>query len=217
MCVRKGFFAALVGLVGNLLTLLLALVLSNPIAEFIFEKFLRGGVITQVETALDTTLPMQSVEVFVQGFVDSLPSSLTAHTTDTIINNRLSTLFNSATEATADTVVELAVQPIMVSIMSAITFLFLMFVIGFVIQLLERFVAKLNLIPIAGPINRVLGGVLGVVPGAVNCILLYCLLVLIAAFTNNIIPVINEQAMVQSISGGLFFNLLESIAGVFAL
>ncbi len=213
----KGFFAALISFVGSLVAIVVSLFLATPIAELLFDVFMRGNITTRVDSSLSDSLPEQSVSALISGLTDGFPGSLAESLDGINVTDELNSVFaGEATGVTADVIVSSTVAPIMIAMTATIIFFFLVFIIKGIFGLVEKVFYSFNKIPLVGQLNNVLGGVVGILPGLINAILVFAVLVLVAIFTSNQLPVINTAALDTTISGGIFNALLSAASGFFA-
>ncbi len=213
----KGFFAALISFVGTLVAIIVSLFLATPIANLLFDVFMKNNITTRVDSSLSDSLPEQSVTALISGLTDGLPGSLAESLDGINVTDELNSVFaGEATGVTADVIVSSTVAPIMIAMTATIIFFFLVFVIKGIFGLVERVFYSLNKVPFVGQLNNVLGGVVGIFPGFINAILIFAVLVLVAIFTSNELPVINTMDLDTTISGGIFNALLAAASGYFA-
>ncbi len=211
----RGFFVSLISVIGSIVAIVAALLLANPVAEFVFETFMRSGITARVEASLQDTLPQQSVLVLVEGFTESMPASLTENLENFNILQSLEDFFNSGIAITGEGIVNTSVAPIMISVTSAVIFFFLLFIIKLGFSLVEKLFTFVDHVPVVSQLNSLLGGVIGIIPGAINVILVFSALVLIAMFTSGQVPIINTETLYSTFSGNLFDIVLNAVSGFF--
>ncbi len=213
---QKGFFASLISLVGTIVSVILALLLSTPIATFIFGVFMEGSITARVDSSLSDDLPEQSVEHIVSGLTDAFPDSLTVGVDGLNAVDELNSIFaGEMTGVTSDVIVSNTVAPVMIALTAAIIFFFLVFVFKGIFGIVEKLLYGVNKLAIVGKLNNVLGGVVGIVPGIVNAILVFAVLILIAVFTADQIPVLNSTDLDSTVGGTVFNSLLSAVSGFF--
>ncbi len=213
---KKGFFVSLFSVGGSIVAVVLALIFSNPLAVFVFDNFMRGGITARVDSSLSDALPQQSVSVLVEGFTESMPQSLTENLEGFNVPQVLEDLFTSGIELNSQSIVDTAVAPVMISVTSAVVFFFLVFAIKMCFILIERLFYAVDKIPIASQLNSILGGAIGLVPGVINIILVFSAFTLVAMFTSNQIPVINSDTLYATVTGNIFDIVLKSVSGYFS-
>ncbi len=213
---QKGFFVSLISLVGTIISVVLALFLATPIARFIFSVFMEGSITARVDSSLNDDLPEQSVEHIVSGLTDAFPDSLTTGVDGLNVIDELNSIFaGEMTGVTSDVIVSNTVAPVMIALTAAIIFFFLVFVFKGIFGIIEKLLYGVNKLQIVGKLNNILGGVVGLIPGTVNAILVFAVLILIAVFTADQLPILNSADLGSTVGGGIFNALLSSVSGFF--
>ncbi len=212
---NRGFFVSLFSFGGTIVAVVLALLLSNPVAEFVFDNFMRGGITARVESSLSDSLPQQSVAVLIEGFTESMPQSLMGNIENPDILGALESLFVDGVEVSSSHIVDTVVAPIMIAVAAAVIFFFIVFVIKLGFGLLEKMFYVVDKIPVASQLNSLLGGAIGIVPAVINVLLVFSAFTLVAMFTSGQIPIINFETLDETVTGDMFDIVLNAVSDFF--
>lgn len=165
---RRGFIKTAVRLIGIIVALVAAALISTPAAQGIFDTWLQvpareavASAAAEATVAAATTVTQQVEAVIaalpplVQGAIDVTGVSTVGITGAPVAAEKLTTLI-------MDTVIE----PLCVSLMQAILFLLIFIAVYIVARILAKAVDKVfSALPIIRQINALLGGALGVAEG----------------------------------------------------
>lgn len=195
---RRGFVAGLVQFVGNLASLIGAMLLSRQVAPIVFHQFFENSFVEQIEKILSNggEVGVQSMVEKYAGFLpDGLKESITASG-----NN----LLTSNAPELANHFVQEVMQPLFTPLITIVVF-FVAFalcklLVGFVVAVLTNF----NRIPLLGGVNKALGFAMGVLAGCVDLYLILCAVCAIMVITGGSIGFLNESALQGSFAYRLF-------------
>ncbi|MBQ3132832.1 MAG: CvpA family protein [Clostridia bacterium] len=162
---KDGFFKTLINLVSWILALVLSVLLSTPIATWIFDTFIRTNLTTRIaeEFAKATDL-----SAFVQGWEETL-----AAFPETVRNflgmesgSMLSGLdLTSTGEAVATQMVDTIIAPLAILLISLVCVTVLFVVLTFVLSIVANLVGKVCKLPVLRQVDRTLGLLLGLIKG----------------------------------------------------
>lgn len=162
---KRGALATLLSFVSGILALVLAFFLAKPAGNFLNDRFLQKALSRPVSEKICELISSED------------PSAAGLKNLLSAPPQELSDLLNAfgAKEGalavnendTAETVAENLVQPVSRMISYALSFLVLFLVFGLAIRLLIRFLRRFNHVPLIGPLNRVVGLVIGLFEGLV--------------------------------------------------
>lgn len=186
---KKGFVSGIIDLVGNLLSLALAWIVSGKVSPGIFENFFASGLIGKTTQALQ-----EQGTTSVTGILDGLQGVLPQRFLDSISLNAASIFGNNAGEV-AQQVVEKIIAPLVIPLITVLVFFATYLICRIVIAFLVATLSNINKIPILGGVNRSLGIVIGLVVGVFNVILILCLLWAIVMITGGQIPALNDATL----------------------
>ena len=200
---RRGFAAGLVQFVGNLASLIGALVLSHQASPLLFEKFFQNGFVTSIQNTLtaEGTVNIQSTIEKYAGFLpESIKESLTASA---------SGLLDSGAPDLAAKLVDEVIAPLLTPIIAIVLFFVAFALCRLLVGLLVAVLTNVNRIPVMGSVNRFFGFLMGLLAGVVDLYLVLCAVWAVIVITGGSIGFLNDQALAGSITYSLFgrFNL----------
>lgn len=195
---RRGFAAGLVQFVGNLASLIGALVLSHQASPLLFEKFFQNGFVTSIQNTLtaEGTVNIQSTIEKYAGFLpESIKESLTASA---------SGLLDSGAPDMAVKLVDEVIAPLLTPIIAIVLFFVAFALCRLLVGLLVAVLTNVNRIPVMGSVNRFFGFLMGLLAGVVDLYLVLCAVWAIIVITGGSIGFLNDQALAGSITYSLF-------------
>ncbi len=166
--VRRGFIKSVVRLLGFVVAVVGAAIVSMPVAQYIYKTFFH----TMIESAVSqkvqegVTAAATSLSEQVAAVLSSLPrgvqSLLTAYGAD---GNHLSGAAQTG-EALVSTVMNDVITPLCTAVLQVIVFLVLFLVLFLIIRLFGKVLDKIFAsLPVIKQVNGLLGGVLGFAEG----------------------------------------------------
>ena len=195
---RRGFAAGLVQFVGNLASLIGALVLSHQASPLLFEKFFQNGFVTSIQNTLtaEGTVNIQSTIEKYAGFLpESIKESLTASAAG---------LLDSGAPDMAVKLVDEVIAPLLTPIIAIVLFCVAFALCRLLVGLLVAVLTNVNRIPVMGSVNRFFGFLMGLLAGVVDLYLVLCAVWAIIVITGGSIGFLNDQALAGSITYSLF-------------
>ena len=195
---RRGFAAGLVQFVGNLASLIGALVLSHQASPLLFEKFFQNGFVTSIQNTLtaEGTVNIQSTIEKYAGFLpESIKESLTASAAG---------LLDSGAPDLAVKLVDEVIAPLLTPIIAIVLFFVAFALCRLLVGLLVAVLTNVNRIPVMGSVNRMFGFLMGLAAGVVDLYLVLCAVWAVIVITGGSIGFLNDQALAGSITYSLF-------------
>ena len=200
---QKGFLAGLTELIGAVLGVGIASWGSRTLAPEVYLSFFSDSVSTRVEQAVAQS--GGDIAAAVQG-LDFLPESIRA-----ALAAGLQTAGDQLNHVPQPRVLKLEpekinalLEPLFLPLVQAVLFVLLCMIVRWVFALLVRLLRGVNLIPLVGGANRLLGLVLGLVTGAFDCWLLALLLWFAASITTGQIDWLTTGVLQRSVGYSLF-------------
>ena len=188
---QKGFLAGLAELIGAVLGVGVSVWGSRTLAPGIYEKFLSDTVTEKVETAVAQS--GGDIAAAVQG-LDFLPDSLRTTLTEAI---------QTAGGQLPEKVTSL-LEPVILPLVQVVLFVLLCVVVRWAFSLLIAVLRGINGVPLVGGVNQVLGLVLGLCTGALDCWLLALVLWFAASVTAGSLDWLNIAVLQRSIGYSFF-------------
>ena len=195
---RHGFAAGLVQFVGNLASLIGALVLSHQASPLLFERFFQNGFVTSIQNTLtaEGTVNIQSTIEKYAGFLpESIKESLTASAAG---------LLDSGAPDMAVKLVDEVIAPLLTPIIAIVLFFVAFALCRLLVGLLVAVLTNVNRIPVMGSVNRMFGFLMGLAAGVVDLYLVLCAVWAVIVITGGSIEFLNDQALAGSIAYSLF-------------
>ena len=195
---RRGFAAGLVQFIGNLASLIGALVLSHEASPVLFEKFFQNGFVTSIQNTISAegTVNIQTTIEKYAGFLpESIKESLTASAAG---------LLDSGAPDLAVKLVDEVIAPLLTPIIAIVLFFVAFALCKLLVSLLVAVLTNVNRIPLMGSVNRFFGFLMGLLAGTVDLYLVLCAVWAVIVITGGSIEFLNDQALAGSIAYSAF-------------
>lgn len=188
---QKGFLAGLMELLGAVLGVGIAVWGSRSLAPTIYTQFLSGSVTEKVQTAVAQS--GGDIAAALQG-LDFLPESL---------RSTLAAAVQTAGDQLPEKITAL-LEPVIVPLVQVVVFVLLCLVVRWVFALLVRLLRHINGVPLVGGVNRLLGLMLGLCTGALDCWLLALVLWFAASVTVGQLDWLTPAVLQHSVGYSFF-------------
>lgn len=208
--VKRGFVRSLISVACYIVALLGAQYASPIIGAKIYSGYLSGvisrNVVSQINSAVATGAVsggeiLTMLPQWVEGVITRVKPDF--------LDMSFSIAQSGATEEMAQTIansITASLEAPLTQIISWFAFILLFFLILLVLKWVAKLFTHVNRIPIVGTINMLLGGGLGIVLGVVSVLLVAIAANGVAFITNNQYPVINSDAVSESIIIGSLYR-----------
>ncbi len=194
---RRGLISELLRIVGFAVALLAAWILSAPLTGWIYEQFVKQKIITQVSERITSTV---DGTVFSGGSfwekLGDLGSEIASYAT--VTPDEAAKLGEKFVNNTLAAPVQAIIRTIVFVILFALLLL--------VIKLVSRLFKGLNKLPVVGTVNRIFGGVLGLVEGAVVCYIFVAIAAITVKLTGDELLWLNSDLINDSKLFSLLYN-----------
>ena len=191
---RRGFAAGLVQFVGNLASLIGALVLSQRASPVLFEEFFQTGFVTSIQNTISAEGTV-TIEKYAGFLPESIKESLTASAAG---------LLDSGAPDLAVKLVDEVIAPLLTPIIAIVLFFVAFALCRLLVSLLVAVLTNVNRIPLMGSVNRFFGFLMGLLAGVVDLYLVLCAVWAVIVITGGSIGFLNDQALAGSITYSLF-------------
>ena len=195
---KKGFVSGLISLVGSLVSLALAWIVSGSVSPVVFENFFKSGLTERLSEALRGQ-GAGGLNTILDGLSGIVPQRFLDD-----IAGKASELFRSGTPDLAQRVVEELIAPLVVPLITVVLFFATFVLCRVLVALLVTSLTNLNKIPVIGGVNRLMGIAVGFVAGLIHVLLGLCLVWAIVVITNGTLPGLNDAALSGSVLYRLF-------------
>lgn len=202
---KKGLVKALLDGLSTIISGVIAYILSEPVAKFIYDAFVRSVVKGELEKGLEESgTDFGSVSESVNALVSELPEGALnlASKFGFNVNDAVSNIVNSApdsNESLVETLMTNIGDNIFITITEAVTMFALFIVVSialtFVIRLLNGVVKK---IPVVKQTNKLAGGILGLIKAVVIIFVISTVLVFVQS--EELAPIINSSKILEFVN-----------------
>ena len=192
----NGFFSAVIGLVGNIASLVAAWVVSKRYSIVVFDSLFRENVTEKTYSYIQNSANAVDIQQIMENFAGGLPAAFMEEFV--LKAESLVAQLAVPTMETAQSIVDVVIQPVLTAIISVVVFILVFALCRLVVSLLEKLFKGLNKVPVIGFANRLGGFCVGVLSGVINVILISCLLSIIAIITQNSLSFINMDVLAKS-------------------
>ena len=196
---RRGFVAGGIQFIGNLLSLVGALFVSNNVSPVIFSMFFENSFLNSIQSSIAAGTSEQNVGNLLEQYAAFLPQNLK----DMIVNSASELLASDAT-GLANQLVEQVVEPLVTPIIAVVVFFVAFALCRFVVGLVVALLTNLNRIPLLGGMNRLLGFAAGLCAGVLDLYLVMCAIWAIIVVTSGSIAWLNDGALSSGVAYQLF-------------
>ncbi len=183
---KKGFVRTLIEVVGFIAAIVIALSLSTPIADFIYDSSIQPIVANTVESAVSEG--GSNVNEAVDSVWNKLPAFLTENNFFNLSKDTISSTVSTQSNATASqltTTIDSFIKPAVSKLLSVLISVILVVMLLFIVKILAKLVNKLFTFSVIGDINKTLGGILGLVKGAAVAVIFCMIVSLVLSFSKN--------------------------------
>ena len=172
MSAKKGFVASCLDSFSMVIAAFASYKLCAPVANSLYDMFIRDLVKTEFRQALDDMSASLPVRDKVAGMIEALPETAVklASSMGIDVNNLSSTFVSgSATNETLiDTIADTLAYDILITFTEIIVFIVLFIVATLLIRFVSAFFShNLEKLPVVGKVDTLLGGVLGAIKALV--------------------------------------------------
>ncbi len=219
---KQGFVRIFVGVLGYLLAFIIATAISKPISTAVYENMVKPTVVENISKSLpDTSGIAESAEAVDQSLdeiFDNIPdfaaeylenSGLSRNDIADSVNGIVSADAESISEGIADSLV----KPIVLNLLEMIVFLILLTILTAAFRVVSKPLRRVKNIPLIGPLNSFLGGVLGILRASITIYVLAAAVKMFVVLTGNENTFLNETVIGSTYIFNIFYkyNLFSGI------
>lgn len=187
----QGFLAGLVGLIGNIFSILCANWIAKAFTPGLFQWLFGGSLIDGITDAIASG--GDGIAQVMERYGSFIPQSIQ----ESILEQVNQAAQGSAAE-TASQIVSQVIEPLLAPILNIVVFLVVYLVLRLVVVLIINLLRMANHIPLVGGANRAMGLVLGLGAGVVDVFLFMCVLWAVVSITNNQLDWLNHSLLETS-------------------
>lgn len=185
---KKGFVRTLIEVVGFAAAIMIALTISNPLADFVYDKTVKPAIEKTVSTAVNESV--NGINEAVDTVWEKLPNFLTESSFTALSKDQLTTTVNDSAASSAESAISTAVsesflKPAITKILSLLFSVILVIALLLIVKILAKYINKIFTFSVVGDINKTLGGILGLIKGFAIAIVFCLVISLILSFTKD--------------------------------
>lgn len=197
---KKGFIRSVILVIGYVFSIFFAIYLSKILSVYLYDNFIRDLIIENI----DKTIAANTGQISVAGIVPVVLSKLPKIIINPIIGdsggmNHLNQLIIDQTDGSltklSQAIVDNIFSPIILQLMKVILCLIIFILCTIIVKIIAKMFKGIYAIPIIGPINSILGGLLGIVQAGIAYYLIALVISIIISLTANELPWINNEVM----------------------
>lgn len=182
---RKGFVSTLLSLSGTLIGILSGVVVSRAVAPALYRDVIGVAIGERIRESVAGYGSNLSAAVAELSF---LPASF---------RTLLLTALRSATGDVVPRIVD-ALEPLFLPMLQALVFVVVCLVVRLLVGVLARMMRGINAVPLVGDLNKLLGFLMGLVSGALDCWLLAMALWALSGFAVGRFPFLAPDLLARS-------------------
>lgn len=205
---KRGFVRCVIELAGFVAAVYITFVLSAPLANATYDRFVEPAVVSSVTSASNET----ATDV-VDGVWNALPDFVKRHA-DTIglsrenLNDKISGNIENGAQAAVENASQSVIKPVVAEALGLLYSLIIMLVLIIAVKFLAKFLNKLFSFSLIGKLNRALGFTVGIFKGIIIAFVFCIAVSLIVSFTSNGILIFTKE----NIDGTAIFNYIISFS-----
>jgi len=192
----NGFFTAAIDLLGNIVSLIAAWIVSKQYSPVIFDSLFRQKATDITYNYIQDSANALDMQQLVDKFVSGLPERFMEDFVQQAEN--FAAQITIPTMETAQSIVDGVIEPVLTAVIAVVLFVIVFSLGNLIAGLLSKLFRGLNKVPVIGFANRIGGFAVGIVSGLINVILISCILSIIAIITQNSLSFINMEILSQS-------------------
>ena len=205
---KKGFFKSLVDLIGSLVAVLVAKLLSEGAAKAVFDGFVYKGAESALMQSLGEAGSTDYVEQ-IENALASLPEGLNGILQIMGIDSQSLMDKLSGVNLNGDNLVESLMNSVVVPLGTAVVqfVLFVVFAIAliFAVKLLAKLIDKIvKKLPVIKGFNKTMGAVFGILRGLIIVVIISMLVSVVVGFIGN-------EMLIESVENSMIINAVRGI------
>lgn len=201
--IHRGFAKSLVGLIGTIAAVVLAVGLSGMVAQWVYSSFFQPSLMQSLQEAVGTA----NSQAAARDVLAALPDWASQLLQDNGVTvPALAGILAQGGEGAVITA-EAVISPVMIQLLRMVAVVVLMVVFGIVVSILARVIGQIFRLPLLRQIDSLLGAAAGLLQGAVFCVLVCLVLQLWITAT----PDDQNPGLRASVEQSAVYQTVESI------
>ncbi len=204
---KKGFVKTVVEAAGIIAAIIITFTISTPLASVTYDKIIEPPIISSVseETANNTENAVQSAWDSMPEFIKRNAERLSFDSEQSI--QSVTDNMSNGVEAAVKDASQNMIKPIVVKILGLIYSVIIFIILSVIVKFLAKLINKIFSFSVVGKANRILGGIIGFLKGAVIAVVFCMVISLIVSFTENGFLIFTPD----NINNSYIFKLLTEI------
>lgn len=208
-CARRGFVRTVIQFAGYMVSLGIASVVSRLGAIFVYNSFIRVELIEFLSRNIQSVSDQDMVVNELIAALESLPVILQRALSQAGVDltSQLYNLTGDTAGKIAIAVADTVVGPAVMGLLRTLFFVLAFSVCMLFVKSFSRMFRGMHRIPLIGPANTLLGGVIGGLEAFLVLYIAAVLISLVQTLTGDAIPYLTQQAIARTYLFRLFFDL----------
>lgn len=216
---KKGFVRILVQVVGFILAVVIASAISGPLSNEIFDTFIAKSATQNISKTISDSLTIKDsnkIGTAVDDVYASLPKFIQNYLNSTElkkdkVTESVNTFTDGNSRQIAQGIVQVLIKPLVTYLIQAIIFIIILSLLMIAVRVVSKLLNGVKKIPIIGPANSFLGGVLGVLKASLIIYILAIAVRLFIVCTGNANGFLNTVTVSKTLIFNIFYkyNLLS--------
>ena len=209
---KKGFLNTVVRFVGMVFSIVGSMMLSGPVAEFVFDNYLSQKIENAVNEHIGnmTEVDIESFVDTIENLSDSLPEFISnIFTSDS--GMKIEQWYQNTVEGKsadiAASLMESIIEPLATGIIRSLTFIIIFTLLMLAVNIIAKIFIGVNRLPIIGPFNEVLGGVIGAAQGMIYMFVIASMLWFVLSASGGRIGPVTVEVIEDTLLFKEFYNI----------
>ena len=208
---KRGFLSSLLKTFGFFIACFAGYVGSRALAETVYQLFLRQNIIKSVENALVNSAFSNDVSIAVDSVMGTVPKAFQGFFLNFFggnegLNKEVGSLISGSAQSVSISLTDQIVYPIVFTVLQASFFILLFFAVMVFVRIFIRALKGVKHLPLIGPVNSLLGGVMGVFQGILTIVIIVLILHFVIGMTGNQVSYLNEDVINNTYIFKYFYN-----------
>ncbi len=212
---RRGFVRTVIQFAGYLVSLGISSVASRMAAIFVYSSFVREGIVDLIARNIQNVTDQEMVMEELIAALESLPSILQSALSQAGVDltSALYGLTGDSVGKIAAVVADTVVGPAAIGLLRTVFFVIFFSICMLFVKSFARLFRGLYRIPLLGPANALLGGMVGGLEAILVVYVAAVLVSLLQTLTGDTLPLLTQEAVARTYLFRLFFDL-NGIIGI---
>lgn len=215
---RNGFLRSFVAFIGTAVAFVAAVMMSEPLAANTYDVMLEEKVAVAVEESIEeygiegVENVLEKTDVIIEMLPASLANVVGTKITDDLIEEKFLEFMEENGGNISAALSGKIIEPVLTGTIQILIFCLIFIVGGMIMKLLSRLVGGVRYVPLFGSLDRMLGGVFGLIQGMLYVFVLAAVLWLLIQITNDSLPFMPQASVGETVLFGRFFAAVSGIA-----